>query len=128
VGKEERVALIKRVKLTLKFDEALERVCQTHTTSRAANAKKKCQKGRKSAQKVLGGPYFAIFNDSKCLYIWFLTFLVLSIIVLLHTKKEIIVKNNFIKLLNHEKYLFGPHKTSKGAACGPRAASLTCLH
>jgi len=55
---------------------------------------KKCQKGHKSAQKILGGPNFAKFNACKCLYICFITFLVLSVIVLLYTKKEIIVKNN----------------------------------
>jgi len=33
----------------------------------------------------------------------------------------------FINQVVASKFLFGPQKTNKGAACGPRAACLTCL-
>jgi len=64
---------------------------------------KKCQMGRKSAQKVLGGLNFEKCNDWKYLHKSFLTFLVLSVIVLLYTKKEIIVKKQYNKIVAYTK-------------------------
>ncbi len=47
-------------------------------------------------------------------FICFTTFLVLSVIVLLYTEKEIIVKNNLIKLLHNESIYSDRTKQRRG--------------
>jgi len=52
-------------------------------------------------------------TENAVLYV-FITFLVLSVIVLLYSKKEIIIINDIIRLLHNENIYSGRTKQAKG--------------